>query len=104
MGKITDSTGDNLSWRRLQAGLPSRGVRTTAVDEIGREEYWGLLTKTRTPGKPKFEEEAKKDAPVKERTEHITKELKPSWREKTYAFEVLSYLAIYEIMNYLFRC
>lgn len=37
--------------------------------------------------------EAKKDAPLKDRVEPITKELKSGRREKTYAYEVLSYLS-----------
>ena len=37
--------------------------------------------------------EAKKDVPLKDRVEAITKELKSGRREKTYVYEVLSYLS-----------
>lgn len=55
-------------------------------------------------GKSKIEEEAKRDAPVKDGAKYITTGLKPSQREKIQAHEDWSYLAVYDLTKYLFGC
>lgn len=78
------------------------------MDEISQEEHRGCKMGNKPRPEPqgtaKIEEEAKKDASMKEKAEHVTTGLTQGWREKTYAHQVSSYLAVRGLMTDPFRC
>ena len=92
-----DGEDDQFDWGWAELETPAAGSSKQREQLEPLQEYQGQGMKTgprpESQADQNWSREAKKDAPLKDKVEPITKELKSGRREKTHVYEVLGYLS-----------
>lgn len=92
-----DGEDDQFDWGWAELETPAAGSSKQREQLEPLQEYQGqgmkMGPRPESQADQNWRREAKKDAPLKDKVEPITKELKSGRREKTHVYEVLGYLS-----------